>query len=329
MGVTRDESARGSFTVGRRRREIGDGAAVVGPDGALVWGHLLGVAALTLLLVFCAGVGSGRSLLHVGGPSRLLSPRSYVGDFLLVGFAILGIVVAIVVSAMRPARRRKRSEEPELVVERELGGRWSSWSAIAIVVAVLAGAVAAFLFLPHHALSPRASGLSTGSVPSEPASPLPAAAPARSGLPPVHWWGLVIVALLLLGTALAIWSIGHRRGAGFEEAGKASDQVRAALELSLDDIEREPDPRRAVIKAYGRMETALGSHGLGRRPFETSLEFLSRSLVALRVSRAAVERLTALFERAKFSQHEVDGSMKRDALAALVSVRDELQGRDR
>jgi hypothetical protein len=42
-------------------------------------------------------------------------------------------------------------------------------------------------------------------------------------------------------------------------------------------------------------------------------------------SAEAVQRLTALFERAKFSTHEIDGRMKNDAINALVAVRDELR----
>jgi hypothetical protein len=38
-----------------------------------------------------------------------------------------------------------------------------------------------------------------------------------------------------------------------------------------------------------------------------------------------VRDLTDLFERAKFSTHEIDEPMKERAIAALISVRDDLQ----
>jgi hypothetical protein len=44
------------------------------------------------------------------------------------------------------------------------------------------------------------------------------------------------------------------------------------------------------------------------------------------VGRRSVERLSALFERAKYSDHEIDLAMKGDAIAALGAVRDELAG---
>jgi hypothetical protein len=103
-----------------------------------------------------------------------------------------------------------------------------------------------------------------------------------------------------------------------------ADQLLGALDLSLEDLEAEPDPRLAVIRAYARMERALGAHGLARRPTETPLEYLARALGSLRVGRPSVERLAALFERAKFSQHDIDPTMKTDALQALAALRAEL-----
>ena len=47
-------------------------------------------------------------------------------------------------------------------------------------------------------------------------------------------------------------------------------------------------------------------------------------LADLSVSPVAARRLTALFERAKFSQHEVGMEMKEEAIEALETVRDDL-----
>jgi hypothetical protein len=38
-----------------------------------------------------------------------------------------------------------------------------------------------------------------------------------------------------------------------------------------------------------------------------------------------VERLTELFERARFSPHAIDGAMKNEAISALESLRDDLR----
>jgi hypothetical protein len=72
------------------------------------------------------------------------------------------------------------------------------------------------------------------------------------------------------------------------------------------------------------MESMLSRHGLRRHPSETPIEFLRRVLLELTTSGGAVERLTSLFERAKFSNHEVTLAMKGDAIAALRNIRDGL-----
>jgi hypothetical protein len=103
------------------------------------------------------------------------------------------------------------------------------------------------------------------------------------------------------------------------------EEVSAALEETLDDLRAEPDPRRAVIAAYARLERALAANGLPRSPAETQEEYLVRLLRSLDVSERAAQRLTDLFERARFSQHAVDVGMKEDAIEALEQLRDELR----
>lgn len=105
-----------------------------------------------------------------------------------------------------------------------------------------------------------------------------------------------------------------------------AERLVLAIEGTLDDLRAEPDPRRAVIAAYAQMEHALGRVGLPRRPSEAPREYLNRVLPAVGAGADSVERLTALFERAKFSPHAIDGAMKEEAIAALESLRDELRG---
>jgi Domain of unknown function (DUF4129) len=109
-----------------------------------------------------------------------------------------------------------------------------------------------------------------------------------------------------------------------------ADELAALLEDTLDDLRAEPDPRRAVIAAYARMERALAAYGLPRHPFEAPLEFLERASPELAERHSAglrlVFELTHLFERAKFSDHAVDEEMKADAISSLEGLRDDLRG---
>ena len=73
------------------------------------------------------------------------------------------------------------------------------------------------------------------------------------------------------------------------------------------------------------MERLLGAHGLPRQPAEAPFEWLARVLAELQASPASVVELTTLFERAKFSHHEIGPDLKDEAIDALVTVRDELR----
>ena len=140
-------------------------------------------------------------------------------------------------------------------------------------------------------------------------------------------WIPVSITLALLAVAVAgVWWSGRsrRRARGELNRNPLANALTDALNESLDDLRAEPDPRRAVIAAYARLERVLALHGLPRKASEAPLEYLGRMLGELSVSPPAALRLTDLFERAKFSQHAVGPEMKEQAISALETVRDDL-----
>jgi hypothetical protein len=104
-----------------------------------------------------------------------------------------------------------------------------------------------------------------------------------------------------------------------------AEDFAASIGDAIDDLESEPDARRAVIAAYARMEAVLARNGLRRRPSDTPVEYLRRILLGLTSRGDSVSTLTSLFEQAKFSRHTIDTSMKQDAIDALREIRDDLQ----
>ena len=141
-------------------------------------------------------------------------------------------------------------------------------------------------------------------------------------------WTLAIGLLGLLVVGGAIWYV-RVRGRPLPPPLVLADDVKAELSAALsdaiDDLRNEPDPRRAVIAAYARMEGVLARHGHARDPAETPFEYLSRILISLQVGGGAVRELTELFERAKFSAHDIDDTMKERAISSLLSVREALR----
>lgn len=152
--------------------------------------------------------------------------------------------------------------------------------------------------------------------------------PAEQSYEPEFAWVpvLIVVVLATAGVAAAWWSSKARRrarGEGNEPTfAEALDDV---LAETLDDLRAEADPRRAVIGAYARLERALAAYGLPRKPAEAPLEYLGRTLAEAEVGPVAAKRLTLLFERARFSHHDVGPEMKDQAIEALETVREDLR----
>jgi len=138
-------------------------------------------------------------------------------------------------------------------------------------------------------------------------------------------WLPVVAALALAALAVAALVIANRRANPSSAQAELAEELALTLDLSLDDLRAETDPRRAVIAAYARLERVLAAHGEPRQDADTPEEHLARVLGHLDVDRRAVRRLVDLFVQAKFSQHDVDAGMKDEAIGALEQVRDELR----
>lgn len=203
------------------------------------------------------------------------------------------------------------------------GGRQRDWRNT-VGMLVLVGAA---LLLARNFSSRRLEGVGV-TLPQVPgAGEVTPATPGQEGYEAEFAWIPVSITLGLLAVAVAgVWWSGRsrRRVRGERGGNPLADALAAAVDESLDDLRAEPDPRRAVIAAYARLERVLASNGLPRKTSEAPLEYLARMLGQLSVSPPAARRLTDLFERAKFSQHAVGLEMKEQAIGALETVRDDL-----
>jgi hypothetical protein len=224
----------------------------------------------------------------------------------LVGLATLAYSMWIGIrdGSIQPARRQH-----------------SWWKELTSYLTLVALAAVVFLFAAR--MNPRAPGGKGGAG----AGRLPPSVRENPNHRPVaapHWWFLGGLALLVVAVAAVVLVRSRMRRLPPPPLSPADDGLREAVEVSLEELEREPDPRRAVVRAYVGMEHTLARRGAARGSAETTLEYLTRLLAAGRVSRAAGEPLTRLFERARFSAHTIGPEQKRQAIAALVAVRDEL-----
>ena len=97
------------------------------------------------------------------------------------------------------------------------------------------------------------------------------------GRDPQIIWPLVIgLAVLIAAAIAAVIIIERRRDRRGRRTPEQLEELGRALDEAIDDLRRDPDPRRAVIAAYARMEQALTLYGFPRRPSEAPYEYLHR-----------------------------------------------------
>lgn len=269
------------------------------------------LAALALVAVAARGSTSA-------GGSGVRRPSETLLDLLVSLYIVLlglGVVMVIVLLVLR---RHVRASEPD-----------PRRNALRSLVTVTVFTIAGFLLLRLFEL--RRSELE---LPALPPPPRPAAdeeqtpgAGSEMYEAEFAWLPMLVLALLALVGGFAWWRAGKARGRARERGRKPTlaETLADVLAETLESLRAEPDPRRAVILAYARLERMAAASGVPRNPAEAPLEYLGRLLSGLDVGPAAVRRLTSLFERAKFSHHAIDESMKREAIAALESVQEDLR----
>jgi hypothetical protein len=290
--------------VAEDRQPEGPGPPVPGRTGPGRGRRGLLPVALAVGLLALAAAGSLRGPLG-SGRGRPSYPADLIDSLLLLVFLAMVAAGALAVFSLWPglrldSQRRRRS---------------SSFSLILPMAAVLV------LWLLRDLL-----GLGEGGPDDPPPSTLPAPStlevpdpPPSSGVVP---WIVAGIALAAMVAVVAAQMAADRRRR--QPPRTPAERLVDLLDDTLEDLEREPDPRRAVIGAWARMERGLAAAGLPRYPAEAPFEYAGRVLEAALARPASVHRLTGLFERAKFSQHRIGEGDREQAIAALRAVRREV-----
>jgi hypothetical protein len=274
----------------------------------VAWGAVaLGLVAVVAM----AANGAVWSTRHDTGP-RSLPHAIVVGGLVVAG--VLGTLLILAAAATTRA-----GETPE-----QRRRRWTT--AISFIVAV---ALISIIRLSYGVL--HAGGSSHAPPGSGGSHPIGSTGAGGHATPPATWWPVLFVALGVV--ALFFTSSSRRRPRQLPESVATEDETIALLDASLDDLRREPDPRRAVVAAYARMERRLAVRGFARQPSETPTEYLRRALSAgtsgeRTVGVEPLRELTELAELARFSATPIDEAMRARAIAALERLRAELRTAD-
>ena len=275
---------------------------------------LIGVVGVLLAVVAWAVTG-----VHTGGASgsaRTMSP-GVSGTLNAVVAAAWGAVVVVLI-VMTRRLRRQLDKDAEGFEPRPPKPWWVTMVAWLIVAAVF---LIPLLFRNGQDREPQPIATPATAPGSDPTN-----GTVDDRRRPSSW---VIVGFVAGATAAgAALAFAARRPARIERDGEPLPELRrhvvGVVDDSIRDIERDPDPRRAIIRAYARMEAVLARGGMPRRPSDTPLEYIDGALRTLAIPADPARSLTDLFEIARFSDRPVDISMKRRAIDCLLDIRSAL-----
>jgi hypothetical protein len=273
------------------------------------------LGAMSALLVVVA-VASRRPLSGRGGGGAAVL-RAPLAVFVLLAL-IAGMFLVVMLLLTLPTLGRRNPDE--LAPHLPPIPAWRTLPVIALVLALALGIVFAIGVLHGGRIHPRVTGGARG-VPLAPTVPHVSRPSSGFGLSPVPIIAGVGSVLVLVVCAAAALTRGRQRRFPPPIRADRRRAVASAIDESLADLASSADARAAVIRAYLRMEAVLSHADLPRRAFEAPREYLARAAHLLGSDAASAERLTGLFEEARFSSHEIRASMRDDALAALARLR--------
>jgi hypothetical protein len=277
---------------------------------------LLGIGLLLLLSVVAFASRSG-----LGRHSHTAPSQGYVNYAVTVFLILFVLMIPVAVYAFA-LRVRERAVAPRKSFQARMLGygiRFAGMLLIAFVAYHLRHKV------PHllQQLNPWRSNSPTGAQ-------VHGHGHVKPQTQPKFEWSVLWIALVVLASTAGYgyyrWRASKAAFAARAVPLTVSEDLAATIGDAIDDLEAEPDARKAVIAAYARMEAVLSRNGFTRVPSETAIEYLRRILLGLTSRGDAVSRLTTLFEQAKFSRREIDGLMKQNAIGALREIRDGLAG---
>lgn len=273
--------------------------------------RLVPLGLLVAVLLAAAGIAShGRPLSGGRGTGPTATFFDYVATTLvLVAVVVLGVAVWSVLSQKAGGGGPPRSR----------------WNLVTAFVSFALSALIAVLLL-HTGFISRLRNLEQNLKKNQQSQTQRKQPPAGPNMrnPHLRWDEIAVFVALIAGTGVVLYANRRTRRTPRQWLFGRKEDLAQALDESIDDLRNDPDLRRAIIAAYARMEHALARAGIARRPSEAPFEYMERALLSLDTSAAGAQRLTGLFEWAKFSHHEPEPAMRDEAIAALVAVRDEL-----
>lgn len=158
----------------------------------------------------------------------------------------------------------------------------------------------------------------------------------RVELPLTALFYTMVAVAAVVAAALGVWLWRHR-WVGWRRARvpashsttplpEVAQQLRDDVDAGLADL-AGGQPRNAVVATWLALESSLERAGMPRTPAETATEYVDRALQTLDLDRAMTTGLASLYREARFSDHSMTEQQRSGAVAALRSLRDDLDRR--
>jgi Domain of unknown function (DUF4129) len=284
-------------------------------QGLRSWRSVLAIGGLLAFLALVAVAAAGHA--PSAGESRPSAPAPHLlQDYIATLFLLIMPVGALLI-LWAMLMKRVYADVPLKSTEIPLHGVPRPYIQVAIIIALIGIALHYGPFFDDERKRPEPAGAGAGKKEKANDRPDPYE-------PQLQWLPIFVVGSLVVGIGGAMVLMSVRRQRELLAATPIRETLEEVLTETLDDLRREPDPRKAVIGAYSNMERTLAARGVPRNEAEAPDEYLARVLDVVGASGHSVRRLTRLFARARFSPHEIDLQMKEDAIDALTGLRAEL-----
>jgi uncharacterized integral membrane protein len=296
---------------------------------SLGWGAVALLVLLVLLtMLMSQQPDSADRLAGVRLMPRLPGPVVYA----LLGLFVLGSIAVLVALFPRGVRLRRKKGPDEFELYQE-PPKFSFGMLVILLLPVLA-LIGLMMYLYWGGWQ-----LRTEARQAQQAAPVVSSRPSpqdtfeeksTSPAPGFAWTLFTLAALMSLALVCGgAWLLfGDRIERWWYGIASIDDTRRAllnAVDLGLDDLLHEPDPRRAIVACYRRFELVLSQYGLPRAPWQTPLEYLRVALRRFRLPASRLQSLTALFELAKFSTHPLGEVEKLFAVTVLRDTKTALE----
>ncbi|GEM_PF-3040202 len=138
------------------------------------------------------------------------------------------------------------------------------------------------------------------------------------------FYAVIMMVLFLVG-AVVYMMVGSLMSKKIEKAPSQTEELMEKIENAMRDLKEGKKVHEVILQAYEQMCRILAKSGVKGEDSLTPREFRNAVIKETGIRGEPIERLTELFEEARYSTHPIDDSKRRDAIRALRELKQEME----